>query len=128
MMHPPFAVRSGARFAKSVGLAVLLVSMPLSLAWAAPHAAPAPQKVAIRVTSKGFEPATIRLQAGRPTVLVVTRTTDRTCVLDFVLKDRRIKQPLPLGRPVEIRLPAEKPGRLRFACGMDMCSGTLVIQ
>jgi hypothetical protein len=33
-----------------------------------------------------------------------------------------------VARPVEIRLPADKPGSLRFACGMGMVAGTLVLE
>ena len=86
------------------------------------------QRISIKVTSKGFEPSTIRLKAGRPTVLVVTRMTDKTCATELVIKDRKIRQALPLKRAVEIRLGPEKPGRLRFACGMDMISGTLLVE
>jgi plastocyanin domain-containing protein len=95
---------------------------------AAPRAAGAEQRVKIRVTSRGFEPATIRLKAGIPIVLVVTRTTDRTCATELVIQERRIRRALPLKRAVEIRLGPEKAGRLRFACGMDMVSGTLVVE
>jgi plastocyanin domain-containing protein len=54
--------------------------------------------------------------------------TDRTCVTELVIKDRNIRQALPLKRAVEIRLGPEKAGKLRFACGMDMVSGTLVVE
>lgn len=111
----------------------LLVLLSLCLtgqapAAAAPGAARAEQRVKIRVTSKGFEPATVRLKAGVPTVLVVTRTTDRTCATELAIPSRKIRQALPLRRPVEIRLGPEKAGRLRFACGMDMVSGVLVME
>jgi plastocyanin domain-containing protein len=94
----------------------------------ASRAARAEQRVKIQVTSRGFEPATIRLKAGVRIVLVVTRTTDRTCATELVIRERGIRQELPLRRAVEIRLGPEKPGRLRFACGMDMVAGTLVIE
>ena len=86
------------------------------------------QHVQVTLTSKGFEPASIPVKAGVPIVLVVTRTTDRTCAKEFVVADRRIKKALPLNRPVEIRLAPEKPGKVRFACGMGMVAGTIVVQ
>lgn len=112
---------------------ILLLLLSLSVtgprsAAPASGAAPAGQRVEIRVTSRGFEPATIRLKAGVPTVLVVTRTTDKTCARELVIPSRRIRRELPLERAVEIRLGPEKPGRLRFACGMDMVAGTLVVK
>ncbi len=109
-----------------------LMSLALLLAGSA-LASPAPgkpaeQRVQVTVTSKGFEPASIPVKAGSPVLLVVTRTTDRTCAKELVIADRKIRKPLPLNRPVEIRLAAVKPGSLRFACGMGMVSGTLVVQ
>jgi plastocyanin domain-containing protein len=114
-----------------VPISLLLLSLFVSgqvLAAPAVAATKPEQRVTIKVTSKGFEPATIRVKAGRPTVLVVTRMTDKTCVTELVIKDRKIHQSLPLNRAVEIRLGPEKAGRLRFACGMDMVSGTLVVE
>jgi plastocyanin domain-containing protein len=110
---------------------LLLLSLFVSghaLAAPAVGAAKPEQRITIKVTSKGFEPSTIRLKAGRPIVLVVTRMTDKTCVTELVIKDRKIRQALPLKRAVEIRLGPEKAGKLRFACGMDMVSGTLVVE
>jgi plastocyanin domain-containing protein len=88
----------------------------------------AEHRIPIVVTSNGFEPALIPVKAGQPVVLVVTRTTDRTCVKEFVIADRKIKKALPLNRAVEIRFTAVKPGTVRFACGMDMVAGKLVVE
>ena len=85
------------------------------------------QRIAITVTTKGFEPATIHARAGEPIVLVVTRTTDKTCAKEIVIAGARIHRPLPLNRPVAIRVAPQKAGTLRYACGMDMVEGRLVI-
>src|SRR5690242_12812884 len=85
------------------------------------------QRIAIDVTSKGFEPSTVHVKSGRPIVLVVTRKAERTCAKEIVIKDQKIRQALPLNRAVEIRLVARKPGTMRFACSMDMLAGTLVV-
>ncbi|MFN8586202.1 MAG: cupredoxin domain-containing protein [Candidatus Eisenbacteria bacterium] len=87
-----------------------------------------PQRVVVSVTNKGFEPATIPVKAGQPIVLVITRKTDRTCATEIVIKDRKINVPLPLNKTVEVKLAAEKPGTLRFACGMDMITGQIVVK
>lgn len=88
----------------------------------------APQRIVVTVTSKGFEPATIPVVAGKPIVLVITRTTARTCATDIVIADRKIKVALPLNQAVEVKLAAEKPGTLRFACAMDMIAGEIVVK
>ena len=108
----------------------VLMSLLVVNAIAAPAARPkaAEQRIPVTVTSKGFEPASIPVRAGRPVVLVVTRKTDKTCAKELVIASRKVRQPLPLNKPVEIRLASEKPGSFRFACGMDMIAGKLVVE
>ena len=84
--------------------------------------------VAIRVTEKGFEPAVVKVAAGRPVTLVVTRKTDRTCAKEFVLAEQGIHRELPLGQAVEITFTPAHAGELRYACGMDMIAGKIVVQ
>ena len=86
------------------------------------------QRVSIRVTNKGFEPSTVKVEVGRPVVMVVTRTTEKTCAKEIVIQERKIHQALPLDRAVEIRFTPRKRGTLRYACGMDMIAGTLVVR
>ena len=104
----------------------------LAVLTVAPHAAATvptagqEQRIAIEVTRKGFEPATVHVRAGRPVVLVVTRRVEKTCAKEIVINARNVRQALPLDQAVEIRLNSKKPGTLRYACGMDMLAGTLV--
>jgi Uncharacterized protein conserved in bacteria len=85
------------------------------------------QRIQVNVTSKGFEPSTIRVKAGQPVVLVVTRKAEKTCANEIVIKDLKMRRALPLNRTIEIRLDPMKPGTLRYACGMDMLAGHLLI-
>jgi plastocyanin domain-containing protein len=106
-------------------LATLLGINTLSIA------APAPkreQRVVITVTKSGFEPASVHLKAGQPVRLVVTRTVERTCVTDIVVSEFRIKKPLPLNKPVEVRFTPRKAGTIRYACAMDMVAGSLIVE
>ena len=86
------------------------------------------QRVRITVTEKGFMPAVVTVQAGRPVTLLVTRRTDHTCATGFVLKTRGIDQKLPLGKTVAIHLTPERPGELIYACPMDMYHGKIVVR
>ena len=115
---------------KPIFVACVLVSLiaTAALAAPAPRGRAGELRIPITVTSKGFEPASIRAKAGRPIVLVVTRRTERTCAKDFVIADRGISRPLPLNQAVEIRLTPGKPGVIRFACAMDMVAGTLDVK
>jgi len=87
-----------------------------------------PERIEIRVTEKGFEPALVTVPAGKPVTLVVTRRTERTCATEFVMPAHRIRRELPLDQPVEITFTPASPGDLRYACGMDMVSGIVRVR
>ena len=86
------------------------------------------QRLRISVTEKGFVPAVVTVQAGRPVTLLVTRRTDRTCATGFVLEARGINEKLPLGKTVVIHLTPERPGELTYSCPMDMYHGRIVVR
>ena len=83
--------------------------------------------IEIAVTGDGFVPASIRVKKGEKVKLVVTRKVERTCATEIVIKDAGINQPLPLNQPVVVAFTPKKAGTLRYACGMDMISGVLVV-
>jgi plastocyanin domain-containing protein len=85
-------------------------------------------RIAISVTEKGFEPATVTVPAGKPVTLVVTRTTTKTCATELVMASHGINQPLPLGQAVEITFTPDKPGELSYACAMNMYSGKIIVK
>jgi plastocyanin domain-containing protein len=41
---------------------------------------------------------------------------------------QRVEKSLPLNTPVEIAATFSKPGKLTYACGMDMMHGTITVQ
>lgn len=94
-----------------------------------PEAKPAAvQIVEIKVTGDGFVPAEVKVKAGQPVKLKVTRQTDKTCAKDIVIKALGVNKALPLDAVVEIDLAPMKPGAVRFACAMDMIAGTLIAE
>lgn len=118
---------------KSISRALVfaLVLAGVAGTFALATAAPAPareQKVILTVTKNGFEPASVRLKAGRPVRLVVTRKAERTCATDIVLKDYGIQRALPLNKPVEVSFTPKKAGAIRYACAMDMIAGSLIVE
>lgn len=92
------------------------------------HAAHAGNTHEITVTSEGFAPANIKVKRGAPVRLVVTRKTDQTCAKEIVIKDYGINRPLPLDEPVTIEFTPKKSGEVRYACGMDMVTGVLLVE
>lgn len=86
------------------------------------------QRVRVTVTEKGFVPAVVTVQAGKPVTLLVTRKTDRTCATELVLKAHGIDEKLPLNKTVAIRFTPERPGELDYACAMGMIHGKIVVK
>jgi plastocyanin domain-containing protein len=60
--------------------------------------------------------------------LTFTRTTNKTCATSVVLPSLNIRRDLPLNEPVDRRFTPAKTGEIRFVCGMNMLSGTIVIR
>ncbi|HET9955143.1 MAG TPA: cupredoxin domain-containing protein [Polyangiaceae bacterium] len=81
----------------------------------------------LTVTSDGFVPAQVKVEAGKPLTLWVTRKADPTCATEIVIKDYGINKPLPLNERVEVVF-TPKPGKIRYACAMDMIAGELIAQ
>ena len=84
--------------------------------------------VAVEVTGEGFVPSEIQAKPGETVKLAVTRKTERTCATEIVMKDFGVNEPLPLGKTVTVTVRPAKPGSYRFACGMDMVAGALVVR
>ena len=96
-------------------LGILSFAAACDAATPAPKAAPAPQVVKLEVTGEG----SVRLE--------VTRKTDRTCATELVMKEKNIRLELPLNTTVTADFTPDKAGQLRYACGMDMISGVIVV-
>jgi plastocyanin domain-containing protein len=91
-------------------------------------AAPAARTVDLAVTEKGFEPDKVEVKRGEPVHLVVTRKTDATCAKELVIRDQGIRKELPLNQPVSIEFTPQRAGEIKYACGMGMLAGVLVVQ
>ncbi len=85
-------------------------------------------RIEMAVTEKGFEPANVQVKQGQPVTLVVTRKTDATCATELVVADYGIRRALPLNQPVEVTFTPDKAGEIRYACGMDMIAGKIVVR
>jgi plastocyanin domain-containing protein len=88
------------------------------------------EKLEIAITDKGFEPDKLEVRKGQPVELVFTRKTDQTCIKEVILDTgaKKIQKPLPLNKPVTIKTKFTKAGDLKYACNMNMFSGTVTVQ
>lgn len=90
-----------------------------------------PTHIEIVVTENGFEPENVTVPAGKPVTLVFERKVERTCATEFILTmddGKQIEKQLPLGQRVELTQTFAKPGKLGYACHMDMFRGTITVQ
>jgi hypothetical protein len=80
------------------------------------------------VSSKGFEPARLTIPANQKTQVAFTRIDAQNCASEVVFPQLGIRKPLPPGQTVPVHLPPTSSGELRFACGMGMYKGALLVQ
>lgn len=106
----------------------LLITALLFLSTQAVVAKEAIQTISVQVTENGFEPSKIDVKPGTHVILKVTRKTDTTCATSIQVKEKKIKKELPLNKEVSVDLGTLQKGEIRYACGMDMITGHLVIK
>jgi len=81
--------------------------------------------IPVEASVEGFVPDRIPGKPGEKIVLVVTRTTEKDCLAQFVTPDNKTIQ-LTVGKATEIAVTVPQTGEVGFACGMDMFHGVIV--
>lgn len=92
------------------------------------HGTRKPREIKVSVTEKGFVPSSIKVKAGYPVVLAITRKTDQTCAREAVFPSLGKTFGLPLNKTVRVALHPERVGQIGFACAMDMIKAQVVVQ
>ena len=83
----------------------------------------------ILITVKGgYDPAEIRVKAGKPVRLIFDRQETSSCSEEVVLADFGIRQFLPAHERTAVDLPAPAAGQYEITCGMSMLHGKLVAE
>ena len=87
------------------------------------------QVIEVEAGMMGFTPKKIALETGVPARLVFTRTVESSCSEQVQIPALGVeKTDLPLNEPVAIEFTPEKGGSFTFVCGMDMQTGTLLVE
>jgi plastocyanin domain-containing protein len=84
------------------------------------------RRIAVEASRRGYQPGEIAAKPNEKLVLVVTRTVDGECLSQFKVADGPVID-LPMNTPVEIPVTMPASGKLTFACGMDMFTGTIAV-
>ena len=88
-------------------------------------AGPAEVRIVVR---GGYEPATVRVPAGKPVRLVFDRRETSPCSEELVFPAFGIRKFLPPERPTVVEITPPAPGRYEFTCGMSMLHGAVVAE
>ena len=97
------------------------------------HAAAAPpqengvQEVTITVRG-GYDPAVVKVKAGRPVRIVFDRKEKSGCSEEVVLPDFNVRKFLPPFQKTAVEVTPAKPGTYEFTCGMSMLRGKLIAE
>ncbi|SEG64661.1 Sulfite exporter TauE/SafE [Nonomuraea solani] len=82
----------------------------------APAEGPGAGTVTVWATREGYRPAMVTARAGVP-VEVVFKLVDRGCTATVTIGGRDV------ALPATVRLPPQRPGSMRYVCGMGMYTG-----
>ena len=86
------------------------------------------QSVTVTLSDKGYQPESFKLRKGVPARVTFVRKVEATCGSEIVLAEYNIKRELPLNQPVVVEFTPAKTGEFKFACGMDMLRGRIIVQ
>lgn len=84
--------------------------------------------VKVEINEDGFKPGKIKAKKGEELVLMVTRTTDKTCMKELKNPNGSGQVELPLNKEVRFEVgKLEKAGEVKLLCGMDMTAGVVQV-
>ena len=85
------------------------------------------QEVTVAVHG-GYDPATIRVRAGRPVRLLFDRQETSSCSEELVFPQFGIRRFLPAFETTPVEITPPSPGTYEFTCGMSMLRGRVVAE
>jgi plastocyanin domain-containing protein len=88
-------------------------------------AGPAEVRIVVR---GGYEPATVRVAAGKRVRLLFDRQETSPCSEEVVFPSFGIRKFLPTGQTTAVEITPPAPGRYEFTCGMSMLHGAVVAE
>lgn len=86
------------------------------------------QVVTVRLTDRGYEPASFQLKRDVPARVTFVRESQTTCGTEVVFPDFNIKRALSLNEDVVVEFTPSRSGEFGFACGMGMLRGKVIVQ
>jgi len=79
------------------------------------------------IVEGGYRPTTVTIPRGKKSTITFTRKDSNGCLEEVFIPDYKIKEFLPLNKPVTITLSPTKPGTHDIHCAMNMFHGKIVV-
>jgi plastocyanin domain-containing protein len=76
----------------------------------------------------GYKPAVVELERGVKANLVFIRKDKSSCFEEVVLPDFGVRTHLPVDKPFTITVNPDKAGEYKYACGMNMFFGKVIVK
>jgi plastocyanin domain-containing protein len=84
------------------------------------------QSVEITVDG-GYTPNVVTLKKGIPAKLIFLRKDPSGCLEEVVMPDFGVSSKLPINKPHVININPTKTGEFKYACGMNMFFGKVIV-
>lgn len=104
-----------------------ILVMILALTTAVAFGKEVPNQYTMTVTENGYEPSSLKVKAGSPIVLKITRKTNATCAREITVPSQKLKVDLPLNKEVVVNIASLAKGEIKFGCAMDLMIGGVII-
>lgn len=85
-----------------------------------------PNEYKLIVTENGFEPSSLKVKAGKPVTLKITRKTNATCAREITVPSQKLRVDLPLDKEMTVKLASLSKGEIKFGCAMDLMIGGVI--
>ena len=79
------------------------------------------------IVEGGYQPAMITIPKDRQSTITFSRKDPNSCLEEVIIDDFKIKQYLPINKPVTITLSPTKTGTYGIHCGMNMFHGKILV-
>lgn len=83
------------------------------------------QEARIAVSSGGYSPARVQIDAGRPARIVFASDNAAGCALALLFEGQQMILPQTGETPID--LPPQRPGTISYMCAMGMYGGTIEV-
>lgn len=80
------------------------------------------------IVNGSYTPNTVVLKQGIPASIIFNRKDPSGCFNEVMFPDFGIHETLPVEKKYNISIDTSKPGEYRYACGMNMFHGKVIIK